>query len=272
MIRERSVNPLRNPRMARIAGLICLVVLIGLIFYFYHEGLWRQALRWYKYLFELGRLQSFIMSFGPFAALVFIILQALQVVFAPIPGELTGFVGGLLFGKVAGTFYSTIGLTLGSLAAFGIARRFGASFVHKIVKKEYIDRFDYFVTHRGLYVAFILFLVPGFPKDSLCYLLGLTRLRFLDFLLMNLFGRLPGTLMLGLQGDAVRNKHYVAFWVLLLSSVILVAVMYVTRNHLVAFFHNLWAYGRLRLRDGRKARVRNQEEKAEKNGNAIEQN
>lgn len=248
MIPQRPVNFLCSSRVVWAISLICLAALIGFIFYVYHEGLWRQTLRWYRYFFELKRLQSFIMSFGPFAVLVFIVLQALQVVAAPVPGEITGFVGGLLFGKVAGTIYSTAGLTLGSLLAFGIARRFGSAFVHKIVKKEYIDRFDYFVTHRGVYVAFILFLVPGFPKDSLCYLLGLTRLRLLDFLLMNLFGRFPGTLMLGLQGDAVRNKDYAAFWTLLLSSILLVVAMYVARNYLVVFFHDLWTTVKRRIR------------------------
>jgi uncharacterized membrane protein YdjX (TVP38/TMEM64 family) len=240
MIQKRLMTSIYNSRLARIIALVCLAALIVLIFYTYHEGLWRQTLHWYRYFFEFKRLQSFIVSFGPLSALVFIVLQALQVVIAPVPGEITGFVGGLLFGRIEGTVYSTIGLTLGSVLAFGIARRFGAAFVHKIVKKEYIDRFDYFVTHRGLYVAFILFLIPGFPKDSLCYLLGLTRMRLLDFVLMNVFGRFPGTLILGLQGDAVRNKQYVAFWVLLLSSILLFVAMYVTRNYLIVAFHNVW--------------------------------
>jgi uncharacterized membrane protein YdjX (TVP38/TMEM64 family) len=240
MNQKPLLTSLYNSRLARMIALTCLAGLIAFILYLYHEGLWREMLYYYRYFFEFKRLRSFILSFGPFAAVVFIVLQALQVVVAPVPGEITGFVGGLLFGRIAGTLYSTVGLTLGSLLAFGIARRFGAGFVHKIVKKEYIDRFDYFVTHRGLYVAFILFLIPGFPKDSLCYLLGLTRLRLLDFVLMNLFGRLPGTLMLGLQGDAVRNKHYVAFWILLLASILIVVAMYVTRNYLIVVFSRVW--------------------------------
>jgi uncharacterized membrane protein YdjX (TVP38/TMEM64 family) len=248
MIQPRFVNSLLRSSVARVAALVCLAVVIALIFYVYEEGFWKQIVCWYKQFFDLRRLQTFISSFGPYSALVFIVLQALQVVVAPVPGEITGFVGGLLFGKVAGTIYSTVGLTLGSLLAFAIARWLGAAFVHKIVKREFIDRFDYFVTHRGLYVAFILFLIPGFPKDSLCYLLGLTRLRLLDFVLMNLFGRVPGTLMLGLQGDAVRNKDYTAFWVLLLSSVLLVVAMYVARNYLVILFHDFWTFVRQRIK------------------------
>ena len=223
---------------------IALRVLLGLlvaglvvvIFYIYYVGAWKDTLLFYRYFFNPKRLKIFIASFGPYAAPVFILAQVMQVVVAPIPGELTGFVGGLLFGAIRGALLSTVGLTLGSLVAFGIARMLGAGFVHKIVKKEYIDRFDYFITHKGLYITWMLFILPGFPKDSLCYLLGLTRLRYLDFILINVLGRLPGTLMLTLQGGAVRDAHYQEFSLYLIGSAIFVSVLYVAKNQIIHFF------------------------------------
>jgi uncharacterized membrane protein YdjX (TVP38/TMEM64 family) len=182
------------------------------------------------------RLQLFIASFGPYAKIVFVSVQALQVVFAPVPGEVTGFVGGYLFGGTIGAICSTIGLMLGSSLAFGIARRLGIKFVERIVKKVYIDKFNLFITHKGLYISFILFLIPGFPKDSLCYLLGLTHMRFLDFFLMNLIGRLPGTLMLTFQGSAVKNENYFSFLVLLTISVIMIFVLYLARGYVLHKF------------------------------------
>ena len=181
---------------------------VVLTFYFYHEGVWCDVIRSCKYFFDVKRLEAYIASYGIYSALVFIVLQALQVIIAPIPGEVTGFVGGFLFGNVEGTILSMTGLTLGSLAAFSIARIFGLRLVEKIVKKKYKDRFDYWVTHKGLYITFIFFLIPGFPKDSLCYLLGLTRLKLVLFILMNVFGRLPGTVLLTMQGI----KHSFSFW------------------------------------------------------------
>ena len=210
--------------------------LIVVIFYIYYIGAWKDTLLYYRYFFNLRRLKVFIASFGPYAPPVFILVQIMQVVIAPIPGEFTGFVGGLLFGVIQGTLLSTIGLTVGSLIAFGIARMLGAAFVHKIVKKEYIDRFDHFITHKGLYITWMLFILPGFPKDSLCYLLGLTRLRYLDFVLMNVLGRLPGTLMLVLQGSAVRQGHYQEFSLYLIGSAIFVSALYVGKNQITHFF------------------------------------
>jgi len=190
------------------------------------------------------RLQLFVASFGPYAKIVFVFIQALQVVFAPVPGEVTGFVGGYLFGGTIGTICSTIGLMLGSSLAFSIARRLGVKFVERIVKKVYIDKFNLFITHKGLYISFILFLIPGFPKDSLCYLLGLTHMRFLDFFLMNLIGRLPGTLMLTLQGSEVKNENYLSFLVLLTISIITIFILYLARGYVLHKFSLIahWVY------------------------------
>jgi uncharacterized membrane protein YdjX (TVP38/TMEM64 family) len=220
-----------------------ILVLAALIFisYWYYRGEWREYFFHFKYIFSVTRLRLFILSFGPFSVVVFVILQALQVILAPFPGELTGFVGGYLYGTILGTILSTMGLTLGSIAAFEIARVFGTTLVRKIVRQDAMDRFDYFVMHRGLYVAFILFLIPGFPKDSMCYLLGLTHLRRFDFIMMNIFGRLPGTLLLSLQGEAVNTKEYTAFFMLLAGSIVTTFLLYSFRNSIVHGFSRLIA-------------------------------
>ncbi len=215
------------------------IALISLIFYVYHERGWRDIIQYYRFFYDPKRLKVFIASFGPFAACIFVIIQALQVVVAPIPGEVTGFVGGFLFGKTTGAILSTIGLTIGSLAAFYITRLLGVRIVNKVVKKEYIDKFNHFVTHKGLYITFIFFVIPGFPKDSLCYLLGLTHIRIIDFLIINIIGRLPGTLMLTFQGDALRHGRYLAFFTLLTISLFIIIGFYVTRNYLTRYVEQL---------------------------------
>ncbi len=216
------------------------LALVSLLFYLWHEeNAWREIIKFYRFFFEPKRLKMFVVSFGPFASVMFVLVQSAQVVFAPVPGEITGFVGGLLFGNVKGVILSTIGLTLGSLLAFSITRIFGMKLVEKIVKKEYIDKFNDFVTHKGLNITFILFLLPGFPKDSLCYLLGLSHIRLADFIFMNVFGRLPGTLMLTMQGHAVSKGQYKAFFWMLVISIVFTAILYFTRNYIVQFIGNV---------------------------------
>jgi uncharacterized membrane protein YdjX (TVP38/TMEM64 family) len=219
----------KSPFRRTLLALLFLAV-VSLSLYAYHMGMWHQVMHFWRYFFAPKRLEAFIASYGSFAGVVFVGFQALQVVVAPIPGEITGFVGGFLFGRVLGTILSTLGLALGSLVAFAIGRIFGAPLVEKIVKKKYRDRFNEFVAHKGLYLVFVLFLIPGFPKDSLCYLLGLTPMGYIPFLLINIFGRLPGTLILTWQGAAVQNHQYFSFFILLAGSLFLTIVLYVTRH------------------------------------------
>src|SRR5499425_2107014 len=130
-------------------------------------GPWGESLG--KFYTRRRRLARFLTSFGPYSAAVFTLLQALQVVVAPIPGELTGVVGGYLYGNAFGFLLSTLGLTLGSWVAFELASALGRPFVERLVKKEIIERFNFVTTSAGVTTCFLLFLLPGFPKDYLCY-------------------------------------------------------------------------------------------------------
>ena len=179
---------------------------------------------------DKDKLINFIESTHPFDEIVFISLQILQVVFAPIPGEVTGFIGGYIYGPILGTVYSTIGLVLGSWLAFILARYFGLPFVEKAVKPEIIKKYDFILEHKGALVAFILFLIPGFPKDFLCYIMGLSHMTVCTFLVVSTVGRLLGTVLLSVCGDCARNGQYGALVIVLAISGILVLIAYLYRE------------------------------------------
>jgi len=204
----------QKPTWKWILGYALVVLGLCLLLYYYKEAYlgFRDLVRFFS---SRTRVSAFVSSFGPFAPLVFMGIQFLQVLFAPIPGELTGFIGGFLFGTGAGFIYSTIGLTLGSWVAFLIARRLGFSFVRRFVAKEIMDKFDYLMEHQGAFFSFLFFIIPGLPKDYFCYLLGLSPMHVLTFLMVSTIGRIPGTLLLSMQGEAVRSEDYRAFFVVL---------------------------------------------------------
>ena len=164
------------------------------------------------------RLTELLNSLGPLSFIGFIILQAIQVIAAPIPGEVTGFIGGYLYGIVIGIVLSTIGLTIGSWAAFTLSRVLGRPFVEKFIKKKTIERYDYLLHHKGAFLVFLLFLIPGFPKDSLCYILGLGHLTTKEFLIISTVGRFAGTVLLTL-GEVIYTTSsitgFLYFWALL---------------------------------------------------------
>ena len=179
------------------------------------------------------KLINFIKSYHPYDEFVFILVQILQVLFAPIPGEVSGIIGGYLYGPVLGTIYSTVGLTLGSWLAFILARFLGLPFVEKAVKPEILQRYDYVMEHQGAVVSFVLFLIPGFPKDYLCYIMGLSHMKVWTFLLISTLGRLFGTILLSLSGSYARNNQYTGLLVLLSVSSILALVAYLYREKLL---------------------------------------
>ncbi len=204
-----------------------------------------QGALWPEPLRELGRLATnrealrrLLEGHGAFAPVTFIFIQAAQVVAAPIPGELTGFLGGYFFGVLWGFVYSEVGLTLGSIVAFGLGHWLGQPFVRRLVKPETYDRFAFLTETRGVLVSFVLFLIPGFPKDFLSYLLGVSPMRFLPFLLVCALGRMPGTYLLSLQGDRVGGRAYLQGLIILTALAVLCVVAYLTRGHIFAWARN----------------------------------
>ena len=89
-------------------------------------------------------LRAYLEGCGVWAPVVFVV-QALQVVIAPIPGELTGIVGGFVFGGLVSIVYSTVGLAVGSLIAFATARVIGLPFVKLVIPEDTLAKF-HFVT------------------------------------------------------------------------------------------------------------------------------
>jgi uncharacterized membrane protein YdjX (TVP38/TMEM64 family) len=197
---------------------ILAVTLIGALLFigfWYRIPLWQKIKPIYELFTDRDQIKTFITSFGSTAPLVFIFIQILQVLFAPFPGEATGFIGGYLFGTFKGFIFSSIGLTLGSWINFLIGRALGMRYIRKLIPIDYLHRFDKFVKHQGVLVLFILFVIPGFPKDYLCVFLGLSLLPVKVFIILAAIGRMPGTFILSLQGASLFEQKYVLFALLL---------------------------------------------------------
>jgi uncharacterized membrane protein YdjX (TVP38/TMEM64 family) len=190
----------------------------------------------YAAFFDRKKLTEFVNSFGKLGPLIFIAIQIFQVLFAPIPGEVTGFLGGFLYGNFFGLLYSTIGLGIGSWLAFILARWAGQPLVEWIVSPKILLRFDYLMARRGNWIAFVLFLIPGFPKDYLCYILGLSHMDLKTFLIISTAGRFLGTAMLTFQGYLVREESYLALGVTVGLSLLFILLAYLYREKLEAYF------------------------------------
>jgi len=187
-------------------------------------GLYLGVRRYAPFVFNAQALRTWIAGFGVFAPLVFIFLQAAQVVVAPIPGQVVALVAGYLFGPVYGTIYSLTGVLIGSAIAFSLAKRYGRSFVERVIADDVIDRFDAFVDRVGVPGLFAFVIIPGLPDDAICFLSGLTKWRLRTFLAVIAVGRLPAyviTVYAGGQfaGGRFRTGIALVAFVILVSAV-----------------------------------------------------
>jgi len=212
------------------------------LIYHFDSRLWAQATRLYNSLYSPHRLKRLILSYGAYSPLAYILLQVAQVIVAPIPGGAIEFLGGYLFGVNAGFVYSMIGLILGAMVAFGLARVFEKVAVERFVSPETRKKFDYLVGHEGVILSFLLFLIPGFPKDALCYILGLTPMHWGIFLLISTIGRIPGTLMACLQGAKAFDHQYKALIILSGISALLLLVFYIYHDEIHHMIKKLKAH------------------------------
>ena len=181
-------------------------------------------------------LKHILREWGIFAPAVFIAIQALQVIIAPIPGEVTGILGGFLFGQWNGLLYSTIGLALGSVAAFRVGRWLGARHVQKLVSPDVWLKMAFIVEAEGTILCFIIFLIPGLPKDMVCYLFGLSPMPLWVFVVVSTLGRIPGTWVLSTQGAQTAAGDY--FHVVVLTAIVVAVALPLAyyRNRIVGRF------------------------------------
>lgn len=205
----------------------------------------------FQFFMDRERVRTFLDSLGPLSFLGFILLQALQVVAAPIPGEVTGVLGGFLYGPLLGLFLSTIGLTIGSWVNFALAKTFGRPFTDKFVSKKTMEKYDYLLHHKGAFLVFVLFLIPGFPKDILCYIIGLGHLTTREFLIISTVGRFGGTVLLTLGGTYLRYQQYYRFSILIGVAIVIIFLSMVYKDKIERIFR-IWHISSRKKERGRK--------------------
>ncbi|MDD3579814.1 MAG: TVP38/TMEM64 family protein [Desulfobacca sp.] len=232
------MNKIWRPINIALIGLAFLLALAALT-YAWWPTLSPYIYAGYDFLTDKEKIRDYIAAWGSLAPVVFMVIQTLQVVFAPIPGEATGFLGGFLFGVLPGFIYSTIGLTVGSTLAFLIGRWLEIHVVEKIVRPETLEKFDFLIERQGTLVAFLLFLFPGFPKDYLCLILGLSQMPIKVFLIIVTIGRMPGTLMLSLQGAQVFKGNYYGLAIILALIIALALPMFIYREKIYGWLRKL---------------------------------
>ncbi len=195
---------LRRRRIVTVLSLCVIVLLVGLLTW----ALWRKLQR-------IGGtpedFKSFIDSFGFTGWLVALGIQFLQVVIALIPGEIVEIGIGGAFGAVQGTLLCMLGVAAASTVVFLATKRFGVRLIELFFPREKIDSLRFINSEKKLKrTVFILFFIPGTPKDLLTYFVGLTRMKLSEFLIISLIARIPSVVSSTIGGNLLSEKDYVA--------------------------------------------------------------
>ncbi|WP_414836399.1 TVP38/TMEM64 family protein [Candidatus Nanohalococcus occultus] len=177
-----------------------------------------------NFLSNPSKLRGFISSFPVLSPLIFIGVQIIQILVAPIPGQIIGVAGGYLFGAFKGTVYSMIGVTIGSAIAFWLSRKYGRPYVESKIDMDLMAGFDEFIEKHGRKSVFLIFLIPGLPDDAVCFVSGLTKIPLRQLVVLALIARTPAFLLASMAGSSLAASEMMKFGVfslvLVLSSVI----------------------------------------------------
>jgi uncharacterized membrane protein YdjX (TVP38/TMEM64 family) len=186
------------------ASILISLGILSLLGYIY---LWPSLQPHYSFIADKENFAGLLRAAGPWGPIIFILLEAAQVltVFWPLPLEIAG---GYLYGVTVGVLFSTIGLTLGSVIAFLVGRWLARTYLPRLVHPEDLEQFHQLMKREGTLAAFIIFLVPGVPKDFVSYILGTTPLSLKFFVMAVTLFRLPGTILLNLEGVEAAHGHY----------------------------------------------------------------
>lgn len=203
--------------------------------------LWGRPAQWW----ERGReifssresIEMYVARWGLWAPLAFVLIQAAQVILAPIPGNITALAGGALFGWGVGFLLSSLGLIIGSVIAFWLGRYFGKPLVIRMVGLKTYERYEGVVARKGIWVLFLIFLIPFFPDDALCLLAGMTAISFPLFTLLVVIGRLPGMLVANLAGSGLINLTIWQWGIVAVICIGLAAVVFRYRDRIEDFLY-----------------------------------
>lgn len=162
-----------------------------------------------KFASEPEKFRAWIDETGIWGRLAFIGMTILQIIIALLPGEPFELAAGYAFGAVEGTILCILASTLGSVLVFWLVRKYGVRLVEIFFSEEKLRSIKFLKTSpKRDFLFLVIFMIPGTPKDLLCYFAGLTDLRWTTWLLVASVGRLPSIITSTVGGNALGLQNY----------------------------------------------------------------
>jgi uncharacterized membrane protein YdjX (TVP38/TMEM64 family) len=198
-----------------IAGAVLVALVAALV-------LWWQPI--YEFVADQKQVRAWVEGLGAWGPVAIVLLEMIQALLAPIPGQAIEAVSGYLFGPWLGTLFPMIGMGIGSFITFSLGRRFGRPLVIRLIGKPSMARLDDLVRRGGGPFFFLIWLLPFAPDDLACVAAGLTPMPARQFMVLMLVGRLPGVFVSVWVGANVARIEPL-WWVLLFVGIAIAALV-----------------------------------------------
>ena len=198
-------NPDSNRPMKKSKASVIISILSAVFLTLTVLGIWFMR----RYLQDPAYVREKIGEHYVLGAVAMVLISAVQVIVALIPGELVEIAAGDCFGSWMGSLLCLTGIVLGSCITILLVRYWGSRFVYAFYPKEKIDALPIIndPPKRNI-LTFILFVIPGTPKDLFTYAIGLTNMSIPLYIALTTAARFPSVILSTLSGDAVGTKNY----------------------------------------------------------------
>lgn len=186
-----------------------------------------------RFVSEPEQFRLWVEGHGMWGPVLYVLFVYVQVVVALLPGEVFEIVGGYAFGTLGGTLLCLLGCGLGSLTVFTLVRKYGVKLVEVFFPLEKLKALHFLKSSpKRIFLFLIVFMIPGTPKDLLCYYAGLTDMKLSTFILIATLGRIPAMITSTLGGDALGLQNYVFAVVVFVTAMIISGI-------------GLWVYNKI---------------------------
>ena len=220
---------IKQSDLIKLVGLAVFIVLITAIV----VAIWPTL----SIVFEPGGVETLIeliTSQGPLGVLILLGMQLLQIIVAFIPGEVVQIAAGMMYGPLWGSVVILVGCVLSSMVVYELVHKLGAPFVRSMVGEKQLLKFRQFeLSGKFGVTVFILFLIPGFPKDVLTYIVPLSDMNLRTFLLLSTIGRTPGVIISTYAAAGLADGNIVTSVIIFVVAALIAIIVLLLRNRII---------------------------------------
>ena len=194
----------KSKKILKLTGILVVIIIFGILIF--------KLMPWFISLANpvvRDEFKTYISSLGWKGAFVMLGIQILQVVIAVFPGEPVELLAGIIYGTWGGLLLCMVGLTIGTCIIFYSVRALGRGFVEWMFSKEKVQKLSFLNDNKKLeMLTFILFFIPGTPKDILTYVAPLTKIRPRDFFIISICARIPSIITSTYAGQTIIDGEW----------------------------------------------------------------